>query len=86
MKKQKLWTDYKAEAVMKNLPQKENPTVSFIGECYQTFKEELMALLLKFFQNIEKQGNQTHFMRPELQWYQIQVKALQEKKTTGQYI
>jgi hypothetical protein len=44
------------ESVVKNLPTKEeSPGPSgFIGKFYQIFKEELMLILLKLFQIIEK--------------------------------
>ena len=32
------------------------PAGSFIGEAYQIYKEELISILLKLFQTIEKKG------------------------------
>ena len=90
--KSQLWTENKnrpittkeSESVIINLPTQKNPGPdSFTGECYQTFKEELMVILKCFRENRRWGNSQTHFMRPALFWYKSQDKTLEEKETIG---
>ena len=59
----------KMESIIKNPPVKTGSGPDgFTGDFYQTFKDELMPILLKLFQNKWKnrEHSQTNFIRPAL--------------------
>lgn len=80
-------TNKENEAVIKNLPTKKSlGPGGFMGEFYQTFKEELMPVPLKFFQKIEEVGTLPNwFYKASITLISKSDRDATEEKTIGQY-
>ena len=73
--------------MIKNLPKnKSQEPDGFTGLLYQTFREELMPILLKHFQKIAEEGTLSNpFYEATITLIPKPDKDNIKKKTTGQY-
>jgi hypothetical protein len=81
-------TSSEVEAVIKNLPTKKSPGPDgFMAKFYQTFNEDLIPILFKLFQKIEKRRNTTNsFYEASITLIPKPIKMQQKQRITDQYL
>ena len=88
-----LITNTEIEAVIKNLQENKSPGPDgFMGGFYQTFREEVMSILLKLFQKFAEEGalpnsfyEASITLTPKTNTKKDTQRQHTKKKTTGQY-